>query len=145
MFRAEGAGELYAYLPTQNNNITCSDGPCNFQYGDSIGRGSWTFPTNEWTSIEERVKLSTPGKFDGEIEVLIGGVSKITQKVYLRETDAGKIRGAMIHTFFGGSTLFRLSSLVSRLTHAALGSSPDFATPKKQEAYFRNFVFKVLN
>jgi len=125
MFRTNGAGELYAYLPS-GNKVTCS-GPCDAKYGDSIDRGAWTFNTGEWTSLEEIVTLNTLGKSDGEIEVLVGGASKIKEGgLNLRSTAEQKIQGIMIHTFFGGSSM------------------PAYASPKTQEAYFRNFVVKVL-
>lgn len=127
MWRKDGKGELYGYLPTANNNKPfCPSGGCNPKYGASIDTGAWTFVSGDWTSVEERVTLNDPGKENGEIEVLIGGESKIhITGVVLRSSDKGRTRGAMMHTFFGGS------------------SSPIYKSPKKQEAYFKDFSIEV--
>ncbi|KAG6831082.1 hypothetical protein H0H87_006198 [Tephrocybe sp. NHM501043] len=126
MWRKDGEGELYAYLPTANQKLAICKGKCDIKYGASLGTGSWKFEPGEWTQLSERVKLNAVGKMDGEIEVFVGGKSVIHEKgISLRESDKGRIMGAMIHTFFGGS------------------SSPDFASSKDQEAYFKDFKLEV--
>jgi len=129
MWREEGKGELYAYLPTANKNNTqaCSGGKCSIKYGASIGTGSWSFTPGKWTKLEEIVTLNDFKNDNGEIEVLVDGESKIHVKnLVLRTSEEGRIQGAMIHTFFGGS------------------SKPDYASPKDQHAYFKDFKFSVL-
>ncbi|KAG5644474.1 hypothetical protein DXG03_008301 [Asterophora parasitica] len=126
MWRDGGKGELYAYLPTANQKLAVCKGKCDVKYGASMGTGKWVFPTGTWTKVTERVRLNTIGKNDGEIEVSINGASAFkVDGLQLRSTDKGRIRGAMVHTFFGGS------------------SSPDFASPQDQKAYFKGFNIEV--
>lgn len=126
MWREAGKGELYAYLPTANNDNPICKGDCGSAFGTSIGTGSWSFKPGEWTQITERVKLNDVGKKNGEIEILIGGQSKVkVDGLVLREDDKGRLRGVMMHTFFGGS------------------SKPDYASPKDQKAYFKGFTLEV--
>ncbi|GLB39674.1 hypothetical protein LshimejAT787_0701840 [Lyophyllum shimeji] len=126
MWRENGKGELYAYLPTANQHLAVCKGKCDVKYGASIGTGSWSFKPGEWTQVTERVKLNDVGKGNGEIEILIGGERKVfVDQLTLRGDDKGRIRGIMVHTFFGGS------------------SKPDFASPKDQKAYFKDFALEV--
>jgi hypothetical protein len=126
MWREKGEGELYGYLPSANMKLPVCKGKCDVKYGASLGTGKWTFKAGKWATLTERVKLNDVGKSNGEIEVSVDGVSKILVKgLQLRSNSAGKIRGIMIHTFFGGS------------------SSPNFASKKDQEALFRNIQLKV--
>ncbi|KAJ7575565.1 hypothetical protein C8J56DRAFT_1171971 [Mycena floridula] len=119
MWRKDGEGELYAYLPTANNEKPiCKTNDCTLPFGASINRGAWRFPAGYWTTVMEEV---TVGNGDASITVYING----TQKIHFDNLVLpGDIRGAMVHTFFGGST------------------SPIWQSPKDQQAYFRNLVFK---
>ncbi|KAF8064992.1 polysaccharide lyase family 14 protein [Lyophyllum atratum] len=126
MWRKEGEGELYAYLPTANQKLAVCKDKCDVQYGASIGNGSWSFKPGEWTQVTERVKLNDVGQMNGEIEILIGGESKVSLKgLQLRGDEAGRIRGAMVCSFFGGS------------------SKPEYQSPQDQQAYFKDFSFEV--
>jgi len=131
MWREQGDGELYGYFPKTNarkkGGPCATNDKCTVKYGASLGTGKWKFPTgDEYSSVTERVLLNDEGKFNGEIEVSINGDSKYSAKgLQLRTSDQGRITGAMIHTFFGGS------------------SSPSFASNKNQEAYFKDFAIKV--
>lgn len=83
MWRSGGKGELYlvsqlrvafdsakALQYAQKDSQTprlCASSPqsvCDAQYGLSIGRGSWTFPPGDWTTIRQDVWLNTPGQND---------------------------------------------------------------------------------
>jgi hypothetical protein len=108
MWRTDGKGEMYTYLPPKYkaNDKVCSVKPfseCNPTYGASVGRGSFDFKTGAWTTIATRVLLNDAGKENGEIELYAAGKSlfKVTGLV-LRDADAGRIRGLMMQTFFGG-------------------------------------------
>jgi len=91
MWRAGGAGEVYAYLPEQAG------------YGDSLGRGSWTFRTGEWNEIAQRVELNSPGKADGTVAVTLNGSEVFRQSglIYRSAPDL-HIDGVFFSTFFGG-------------------------------------------
>lgn len=114
MWRPEGNGELYTYLPPYTdprfiaNKAICSlpGSECNPTYGASIGRDSFKFEPGQWTTVAQRVKLNTAGKADGELDLFVGGEKKISVKgLILRDGSAGKMRGIQVQTFFGGEPL----------------------------------------
>ncbi|KAG6871917.1 hypothetical protein C0995_014884 [Termitomyces sp. Mi166 len=128
MWREHGAGELYGYLPSANQRLAVCKGKCDVKYGASIGTGNFKFTPNEWTELSERVKLNDVGKMNGEIEVFQNNQSKIlVTGLQLRGSKEGRIAGAMIHTFFGGS------------------SKTAYASPKDQNAYFKDFKIDVIH
>ncbi len=108
MWRTNGAGELYTYLPPDfdENQAVCDIPPfstCNDVYGSSVGRGAWTFATGGRTTIAQRVRLNDAGVANGELEVFVGGTSLINVGgLVLRDSDDGRIRGLQMQTFFGG-------------------------------------------
>jgi hypothetical protein len=121
MWRTEGAGELYGYLPTPNKKLTICKGECDLKFGASIGRGNWTFPKGEWTNLTERVRLNDVGSSNGQIEISVNGEQKIlADQLTLREKDEGRISGAMVHTFFGGSKCCILVIVEPCLTYYSL-------------------------
>jgi hypothetical protein len=91
MWRAAGAGEIYAYLPT---SVT---------HGTSLGRGAWVWPTDVWTEIQQHVKLNSPGHADGEVQVWLNGVAVFHQTgLTFRSRPDLQIDGLFFSTFFGG-------------------------------------------
>ena len=75
MWRRDGDGEVYGYLPNEQAGGFCDDPDvhCNYDYGHSLGRGSWQFVPGEWVRIAQVVTLNTPGSLDGSIVVLVNG------------------------------------------------------------------------
>lgn len=135
MWRANGTGEMYTYLPPANetgfsaNGKLCSlpDSDCNDTFGASIGRGNYTWTPGQWTTVAERVKLNDVGKANGELELFLDGTSVISVNgLILRGTNQGRIRGLQMQTFFGGHT-------------------PDWATPIDQDVYFSDFSVAILS
>ncbi|KAG5641804.1 hypothetical protein DXG03_004170 [Asterophora parasitica] len=134
MWRSEGAGEFYTYLPPYTdarfaaNKKQCNVAPqsdCNPTYGASVGRGAFQFAAGQWTTVSERVRLNDVGKANGELELFVNGKSVISVSgLILRDSSAGRMRGIQMQTFFGGS-------------------SPDFASPKSQNAYFSDFSVAI--
>lgn len=118
MWRDGGNGELYGYFPSVNKGRAFCEGQCGNEYGASLGRGAWRFTSGGWVSLQERVKLNDVGASNGEIEVYVNGNSVIKKTgITLRTTSAGRIRGVMMHTFFGGSaysSFFSLNIFVDR-------------------------------
>ncbi|KAG8771764.1 hypothetical protein FRC12_003421 [Ceratobasidium sp. 428] len=60
MWRANGAAEIYAYIPsTPANEAALKDVPpmthCNPDFGWSVARGSFTFVPGQWTTIAEHL------------------------------------------------------------------------------------------
>lgn len=113
MWRSGSMGELYTYLPPSSdypsNDNVCDIAPfstCNAVYGASVGRGSFHFVGGGWTTISQRVRLNDVGETNGELELFVGGQSVINVGgLVLRDSDAGRIRGIMMQTFFGGGFL----------------------------------------
>ena len=109
MFRTGGKGEMYTYLPPSYsaNKAVCDVAPqseCNSVYGASVGRGSFNFKAGTRTTIGQRVRLNDAGASNGELELFVGGKSIFTVTgLVLRNTDAGRIRGIQMQTFFGGT------------------------------------------
>ncbi|TFK31671.1 polysaccharide lyase family 14 protein [Crucibulum laeve] len=123
MWRPEGAGELYTYLPPSGESAnkklcTLADSDCNPTYGTSIARGSFFFTPGQWTAVAERVRLNDVGEANGELELFVNGKSVINANgLIFRDSDSGRIRGIQMQTFFGGS-------------------QPKWATPRDQDTYF---------
>lgn len=91
MWRRNGDGEVYAYLPTSED------------YGTSIGRGSWRFVPGTWYRIDQEVRLNQPSQADGQIRVWIDGELVIDQAgLTFRTVDSLQIDGLFFSTFFGG-------------------------------------------
>ncbi len=109
MWRRDGAGEVYAYLPTSK------------EYGTSLGRGAWNFEPGVWYRLEQEVTLNRPGKKDGRVRVWINGNQVFEQAgLIFRSTPTLKINGVFFSTFFGGS-------------------DRSWSTPKSVYADFANF------
>ncbi|HEV7788961.1 MAG TPA: hypothetical protein VGP05_08110 [Pseudonocardia sp.] len=91
MWRTGGAGEVYAYLPEQQG------------YGDSLGRGSWTFSTGDWNQIAQHVELNTPGQANGSVTVWLNDSEVFHQSGLIYRSSADlHIDGVFFSTFFGG-------------------------------------------
>ncbi len=109
MWRTDGDAEVYAYLPT------------SVAHGTSLGRGRWTWPTGVWAGVEQHVRLNTPGRTDGQVQVWLNGVLVFEQTGLTFRTTAGlRIEGLFFSTFFGGG-------------------DASWATPRDQYADFAGF------
>lgn len=154
MWRKDGKGELYTYLPPYTeskfaaNKKQCTVAPqsdCNPTYGASVGRGSFVFKAGVWNQISERVKLNDVGQANGELEVFSNGesVMKVTGLI-LRDSAQGRIRGIQMETFFGGAYYYYylLTSTISYIV-SSIGHTSDFASPKGQSAYFSDLSVAI--
>ncbi|WP_433277532.1 polysaccharide lyase [Pseudonocardia xinjiangensis] len=91
MWRTDGAGEVYAYLPTSQ------------QHGTSLGRGCWTFTPGRWTQLHQRITLNTPGLANGRITVWQDDRLVLDHPgLEFRTTPDLRIDGLFFSTFFGG-------------------------------------------
>lgn len=131
MWRAHGQGELYAYIPSNQESGFSSrpDVHYNAQYGHSIGRGKINFKAGEWQTVLEQVHLNTPGHTDGYVKLCViyhDGTRQCYEALNLnmRNTSKHHIRGFLFSTFFGGS-------------------QPDDAAPNDCHTYFKNFRLKI--
>jgi hypothetical protein len=103
MWRAHGAGEVYAYLPSSKN------------HGTSLGRGDWFFHAGRWATIEQTVHLNSPGRADGSIEVRVDDqMVQHDAGLVFRTTGLLQIQGVFFSSFFGGDDT---SWSASRATH----------------------------
>ncbi|XP_050416605.1 uncharacterized protein LOC126830288 [Patella vulgata] len=106
MWRSHGNGEVYAYIPDNQTSDFCtsSDVHCNFQYGNSLGRGSWKFAIGQWLRLEQEVKLNDPSNHNGYVKVWLNG-TQVYERMALvfRNHNNIKIDGITFSTFFGGS------------------------------------------
>ena len=94
MWRRNGDGEIYAYLPTSKDS------------GTSIGRGNWRFQPGIWHHLEQEIMLNSPGKANGSIKVWLDGVEVVdAEGITFRNIESLKINGIFFSTFFGGSDL----------------------------------------
>jgi hypothetical protein len=112
MWRAGGAGEVYAYIPEKEG-----------EYGESISSGAWTFVPGQWQHLEQEVILNHTNSYDGALRVWVDGklVANWTDILY-RVSDDVLVAGLMFSTFFGGH-------------------DTSWASPRTQSAFFRNFQF----
>ncbi|KAI0062026.1 hypothetical protein BV25DRAFT_1870500 [Artomyces pyxidatus] len=134
MWRTNGAGELYTYLPPYTdprftaNEAQCNVPPvseCNPTYGASVGRASFYFTSGAWTTVSQRVRLNDVGQANGELELFVNGQSVVNVGgLILRARDAGRIQGMQLQTFFGGHT-------------------KPYASPKDQDVYFSDFSVAI--
>jgi len=132
MWRAEGKGESYVYLPSSSrfpaNKKQCTEIPgslCNDDFGNSIGRGLIHFTPGVRSVITQRVRLNDAGESNGAIQVWQDGVSVFDlEGLVLRQSGEGRIRGIQMQSFFGGH-----------------GS--DWASPKTQKSYLGDFSMEI--
>ncbi|GEK74017.1 MULTISPECIES: polysaccharide lyase [Halomonas] len=112
MWRANGQGELYEYAVDQDED-----------YGKSVGRGRWTFPTGQWVTLEQEIILNDPGQDNGMARVWVDGHPILEQRgIVYRTSESVTIDGLMFSTFFGGH-------------------GKDWRTPRDQHADFAGFRF----
>ncbi len=91
MWRKNGIGEVYAYLPKSKKN------------GTSLGRGQWTFRPNIWHQIQQEIQLNTPDRSDGSVRIWFDKKLVLEETgLRFRTTSKLKIDGIFFSTFFGG-------------------------------------------
>lgn len=111
MWREHGAGELYEYVVNKDDD----------DYGESVGRGQWYFPSGQWVQLEQEVILNDPGQSNGVVRVWVDGQPVLEQQgLVYRTSDSVHIDGLMFSTFFGGH-------------------GEEWRTPRDQHADFADF------
>uniref|UniRef100_A0A8H7Y5H8 Polysaccharide lyase 14 domain-containing protein n=1 Tax=Psilocybe cubensis TaxID=181762 RepID=A0A8H7Y5H8_PSICU len=121
MWRKNGAGEVYAYIPTPNN--LCSDKSiiCNSDFGVSIQRDNFGFVSGKWTRVTLLVQLNNPPDVaNGYMALYFNDLLAVSQQnLQIRAADSVVANGFYFSTFFGGS-------------------DTSWATPVTTHTYFRN-------
>ncbi|KAI9485052.1 hypothetical protein BDB00DRAFT_773747 [Zychaea mexicana] len=128
MWREDGHGEAYAYLPPSNDRLcTSSLVKCNSDYGTSLARGYVKFTNKKWSRVEIYTQMNDPGKNNGELRVWQDGHSVIDLKgLVFRNQKSFAVSSVLFSSFFGGS-------------------SKEYATPKDTYTYFKNLQFSVAD
>eukprot|EP01134_Creolimax_fragrantissima_P007347 CFRG7347T1 len=113
MWREEGAGETYFYLPfSKQRDSFCKeftypsmdDGCTSTNYG-SYQRGNYYWNRGQWNTVKQYIELNTAGKTDGVYRLTVNGVLAMeSDVVYYRKTSNLKLEGMFFSTFFGGSS-----------------------------------------
>ncbi|KAJ7462323.1 polysaccharide lyase family 14 protein [Mycena galericulata] len=121
MWRTNGEGEVYAYIPSPNNLCSEKTIICNSDFGISISRGSFTFASGQWNLVTLLVQMNNPPNVaNGNIEVYFNGVQALAQQdLQIRASSNVTAGGLYFSTFFGGS-------------------DSSWATPNTTHTYFRN-------
>ncbi|KAI9265550.1 hypothetical protein EDC94DRAFT_605249 [Helicostylum pulchrum] len=125
MWRKNGAGEAYAYIPTSERLCSTKQVTCNSDYGTSFSRGIIRFKKQQWTHLDMFIRLNTGSESNGILQVWQDGSLKINQRhIQFRANDSVGISNTMFSTFFGGGSV-------------------DYATPIDTSSYFKNYVLSV--
>lgn len=122
MWRTDGKGEVYAYLPETDFLCSNSNFMCNQDgFGTSMDRGSFSFVTSQWNQVTLLVRLNNPlNTANGQISLYYNNVKAIDeQAIQVRTDDDINIGGLYFSTFFGGD-------------------DSSWATPQTVHTYFRN-------
>ncbi|KAF8906530.1 polysaccharide lyase family 14 protein [Gymnopilus junonius] len=121
MWRKDGEGEIYAYIPTPNNLCSEKSVICNSDFGVSVQRGSFTFASGQWMRLTLLVQLNNPPDVaNGYLALYFNDVLAVSQsKLQIRAADSVAANGFYFSTFFGGS-------------------DTSWATPVTTHTYFRN-------
>jgi len=121
MWRPNGVGEIYAYIPTPNNICSEEGFICNPDFGISIQRGAFFFQSGGWNKVAMLVLLNSPTNVaNGYVQLYFNNVPIITQpNLQIRQSDVINAGGLYFSTFFGGN-------------------DTSWATPTDQHTYFRN-------
>ncbi|CED82877.1 hypothetical protein [Phaffia rhodozyma] len=109
MWRANGAMEVYTYLPmTDANKASCeasgSGAVCNNDaYGLSFGRGNGYWSTGRWQTVQQHYRLNDVGQNNGFIKLIVDDQEVISAyNLEIRENSAAGFKGTFVSTFFGG-------------------------------------------
>ncbi|CAH1791940.1 unnamed protein product [Owenia fusiformis] len=122
MWRRDGDGEIYLYSGADQASDFC-DRPgnhCNYDFGHSVGRGSFRFNRGRWYNLKQYVRLNTVGLNDGVLRVWLDDVLVIDYNDVGFRTSEFNIDTIFFSTFFGGGNM-------------------DWASTDDVQIYFRNF------
>ncbi|MGB6220290.1 glycoside hydrolase family 9 protein [Haloferula sp.] len=101
MWREDGKAEFYVHVPSENNYD-----PGDRFWWNTEGFQA-TFIPGRWHHIELRMRMNTPGEFDGLMEGWFDGVKAASYpNFYFRDapTQNASIAWVFFSTFFGGSS-----------------------------------------
>ncbi|GAB4823471.1 hypothetical protein N2152v2_010517 [Parachlorella kessleri] len=108
MWRREGAGEAYMYVPEGQQGADFCDQPpytdCNYAWGVSLARGSFYFTPGSWHRMALTVRMNDVGQANGSVEVKLNGKRKLYyDQVNYRTKPGIQVDSIYYCTFFGGN------------------------------------------
>ncbi|KAG1736939.1 uncharacterized protein EDB91DRAFT_1238016 [Suillus paluster] len=112
------------YAPKEKQTKALCSNPqsvCDYEYGLSIGRGSFHYSRGNWTNLRQDVVLNTPGKQDGTFTLFVDGKQAINRTDIFYLFHAANSTANTRCTFFGGH-------------------GDGWATPKQQYTWFKDFA-----
>jgi hypothetical protein len=121
MWRTNGKGEVYAYVPTPNKFCSEDGIICNSDFGISVQRGAFTLASGQWNRITLLVQLNDPPDVaNGNMVLYFNDVLAISQRnIQYRNSSTVNANGFYLSTFFGGN-------------------DNSWATPQTTHSYLRN-------
>ncbi|KAG1722332.1 polysaccharide lyase family 14 protein [Suillus paluster] len=138
MWRPGGAGE--PYLDCRSTRIALYSNPqsvCDYEYGLSIGRGSFHYSRGNWTNLRQDIVLNTPGKQDGAFTLFMDGKQATNRTDIFYPNTRWSAGNSGCRN--GYST--RNIGFVRRFFSTFFGGHGDgWATPKQQYAWFKDFA-----
>ena len=97
MWRDDGEGEIYAYLPHNKQRSDLCDNKtniCNSDYGYSLGRSKFSFKKGKWVTVKQVIDFNTKNNKNGRTRLYVDGVKKVDiKKVVIRTTRTPKSIG----------------------------------------------------
>ncbi|KAH9993953.1 hypothetical protein BJV77DRAFT_327605 [Russula vinacea] len=122
MWRTDGDGEVYAYVPRVNGICSDTGVLCNDQFGISLNRGSFVFASGQWNRVTMLIRLNNPTNIaNGQVILYFNDAQALEHNdIYFRSTDVITAGGLYFSTFFGGD-------------------DPTWAPTNLTHTYFRNF------
>jgi hypothetical protein len=104
MWRQDGKGEGYAYIPDNSNANYCNRPTitCNPPYGSMMNPGAFKLIPGTWATLTLRVKLNDLGQSNGLIAVRFNGDLVIIQQNLKIRNQPFLINKVLLHTFYGG-------------------------------------------
>lgn len=120
MWRENGLGELYAYIPKSE------------QWGTPIANGKFSFKKGQWHKLQHQIVLNEPGTSNGKIKIWLDDTLVHSEKnLVFRSTDSLKINGIFFSTFFGGNDTTWSSSRDNYILFDNLCLSHDYLVKSK--------------
>lgn len=122
MWRQNGLGEVYAYIGDSGKDWCKQQNVlCHVEYGNSLGRGAFSFQPGKWQTVWLYVGLNDETKRNGVMALWFNGVKAFEmENLVIRDSkDISSVGGLYFSTFFGGN-------------------NATWATPTQQFSYYRN-------
>ncbi|KAG9221131.1 hypothetical protein CCMSSC00406_0005430 [Pleurotus cornucopiae] len=121
MWRRNGNGEAYLYIPKPNGLCDERSISCNDDFGISVSRGSFVLTPAQWYRITMLVQVNNPPHIaNGNLRIYFNDEEVIRQQdLQFRAVDSLTVNGFFFSTFFGGG-------------------DNSWATPQTTHTYYRN-------